>query len=127
MKIILITIAALVLPVTGSRGLVYNDKELVLAIYYAEGGKAAKYPYGIRSVHCGRKTECEAICEKTVRNNRRRFARAGHQGHETYLEFLAHRYCPCPSGAGQARFGKGKPAGVNPNWLPNVTYFLKQS
>jgi len=82
--------------------------KIVDAIYLAEGGAKAKY--GIKSVSCTSLSECRQICENTVRNNYRRWLKAGGQG--DYLEFLANRYAPAHVHP------------LNKNWLPNVRYFL---
>lgn len=87
---------------------------IVDAIYIAEGGDRAAKPYGILSVPCGSKDECRKICENTVRNNYKRWQKAGNPG--TYLEFLASRYAPVGV--------SNDPKGLNRNWLKNVQTFV---
>jgi hypothetical protein len=94
----------------------YTDEQIVKAIYKAEGGDKAQYPYGIRSVACDTKAECEKICYNTVRNNRKRYADYGHKTYDTYLEFLASRYCPVGA--------SNDPHNINQFWLKNVNFFL---
>lgn len=93
----------------------YTDKQIVNAIYKAEGGAKAQYPYGIRSVSCDSKRECARICLRTVQNNRLRYEKSSKD--RTFLEFFASRYCPV-----QALDDHRK---VNQYWLKNVLYFLK--
>ena len=92
----------------------YN--KYVEAIYKAEGGDKAQYPYGIRSVPCDSKAECRKICFNTVRNNYRRWLEANTT--QTFLEFLANKYAPIDA--------DNDPKGLNRNWLPNVASFLKE-
>ena len=95
----------------------YSDKQIVEAIYKAEGGDKATYLYGIRSVPYDTPEEARRICFNTVRNNRRRYKEYGHEKYGTYLEFLASRYCPIGA--------DNDPKGLNKNWLKNVRYFLE--
>lgn len=97
----------------------YSDDEIVSAIYKAEGGEKAKYPYGIRSVYCETKKECKEICKRTVRNNRRRYQEYGHRTHGDFISYLASRYCPT-SGRNLTKAEKK----LNGNWKKNVLYFL---
>lgn len=94
----------------------HTDKEIVRAIFLAEGGEKAQYPYGIRSVSCSTQDECRQICLNTIRNNRKRYAKYGYKDYSTYLEFLASRYAPIGAG--------NDPKNLNKNWLNNVRYFL---
>ena len=80
---------------------------MVNAIYRLEGGSTAKWLYGIRSVHYADAAEAKHICENTVRNNWRRWIKAGRPG--LYEDFLCDRYCPASS----------DPIG-NANWRRNV-------
>jgi len=96
----------------------YSDEEIVNAIYKAEGGSKATYLYGIRSIKYDDPQEARRICFNTVRNNRKRYADYGHKTYDTYLEFLASRYCPIGA--------DNDPKGLNKNWLKNVKYFLKE-
>lgn len=92
----------------------YTDEQIVASIYKAEGGAKAQYLYGIRSVRYLDAAEARRICFNTVRNNRKRWAKAGNPGE--YLEFLARKYCPVGAG--------NDPYGLNKNWLKNVRYHL---
>lgn len=96
----------------------YSDAEIVNAIYQAEGGSRAQYLYGIRSVPYDTPEEARRICFNTVRNNRARYAEYGYKTYNTYLEFLASRYCPVGA--------DNDPKGLNKNWLKNVKYFLNK-
>ena len=78
------------------------------AIYLAEGGARAKY--GIKSVSCTSLSDCRRVCENTIKNNYRRWLKAGAKG--DFLEFLANRYAPVEVHP------------LNKNWLPNVRFFL---
>ncbi len=91
----------------------------VEAIWMAEGGERAKpYYYGIRSVKCKDKADCRAVCFSTVRNNYRRWLEAN--THQTFLEFLANKYCPTTGKLSAAE------KRLNVNWQRNVAYFLKE-
>ncbi len=96
----------------------YTDEQIVNAIYKAEGGSHAQYPYGIRSITCSTKDECRRVCLTTVRHNHQRYAKANKLKYPTYLTFLQSRYCPIGAG--------NDSSGVNKNWLKNVTYFLSK-
>lgn len=93
------------------------SSKIVDAIYLAEGGERAIKPYGILSVPCETKTECRKICENTVRNNYKRWEKAGKPG--TYLEFLAARFAPIGA--------SNDPYQLNRNWLKNVKKFLDRN
>lgn len=94
----------------------YTVNEYVEAIYKAEGGRQARFPYGIRSVNCEGKKDCENIARNTVINNFRRWKNSGKK--VEYLQFLANRYCPV----------NGKlDNGTCKNWEKNVTYFLEKN
>ena len=95
----------------------YTVSEYVQAIYIAEGGAKAQYPYGIRSVSCETIQECERIARNTVRNNIRRYRDYGKDQHAGYLEFLGSRYCPTQGAAND-------PKGLNKNWIKNVKKIL---
>ena len=68
----------------------YADK-LVRCIYQVEGGSRAKSPYGILSVKVKDK-EARKVCLNTVRNNWRRWQKAGHPGE--FVDALGDVYCP---------------------------------
>jgi hypothetical protein len=88
----------------------YNVEKLVSAIYLAEGGERSKKPFGILSVPCSDYTSCKKICTNTVRNNLKRWEKAGKPG--DYLEFLAKRYAPIGV--------SNDPRNLNQNWYSNV-------
>ena len=94
----------------------YTNEQIINAIYKAEGGDNAQYPYGIRSIKCGSKESCYKICRNTVINNRKRFAEYGHKTHADFISFLASRYCPVGAG--------NDPKGLNKHWIKNVRYLL---
>ena len=94
----------------------WTDEQIVNAIYQAEGGAKAQYPYGIRSVKCAGKDSCYLVCKRTVRNNRKRFKEYGHKDHRIFIEFLASKYCPIGAG--------NDPKNLNKNWLKNVKFYL---
>ena len=96
----------------------WTDEAIADAIYKAEGGVKAKKPYGILSVECNGEAECRVICLNTIRNNRKRYADYGYKTYDTYLEFLASRYCPIGA--------DNDPKGLNKNWLKNVLYWLNK-
>jgi len=122
MKILILTIAVVTLSGCDQPSFAQaTDPEIVMAIYHAEGGPAAQYPFGIRSVSCATFTNCQRICQTTIRHNRSRFAHIRNKGHQSYLEYLANRYCP----------SKGRnltPAErrLNINWLRNVRKYLRR-
>lgn len=89
----------------------FDIDRLSQAIYKAEGGLKAKKPYGILSVPCEGKTECGRICRNTIRNNLKRWDKAGRK--EPYLEFLARRYAPIRA--------ENDSKGLNRHWLTNVS------
>ena len=97
----------------------FTNEQIVEAIYLAEGGKAATFAYGIRSVRYNSIAEARKICYNTVRNNRRRYANYGHKQYPDYLSFLASKYAPLNV--------KNDPNNLNNNWLKNLKYFLKKN
>lgn len=113
---LLITIIFFVSSCSPAHAEEIDIQKYVNAIYKAEGGQKAQYPYGIRSIKCTTKEECRRICENTVRNNIRRYKEYGHKTYATYLEFLASRYAPIGA--------DNDPRNLNSNWLKNVRYFL---
>lgn len=94
----------------------YTNDQIVSAIYKAEGGDHAQYPYGIRSVNCESRSDCARVCKNTVRNNRERFKKYGYKSYPDFLSFLASRYCPIKA--------DNDPKGLNKNWLKNVKFYL---
>jgi hypothetical protein len=96
----------------------YTDKQIVEAIFKAEGGYKAQYLFGIRSVSYNSFEEAEKICYNTVRNNRKRYKDYGYKNYNTFLEFLASRYAPLNV--------NNDPNNLNQYWLKNVKYFLEK-
>lgn len=119
MKLILLTLAVLLCGCDQVPAMAYTDEQLVMAIYHAEGGAAAQYPFGIRSVYCATWTQCKRICETTIRHNHRRFELYGHKRFATYLEYLQDRYCPA-----RGRNLSSAERKPNKNWIKNVKYYL---
>lgn len=115
--IVIMSIMLLLLIFSCTQSFAYTDDEIVNAIYKAEGGKKAQYPFGIRSVNCDGYDDCRQVCLNTVRNNRKRYADYGHKKYDTYLEFLASRYAPVGA--------DNDPKNLNKNWIKNVTLFLE--
>jgi len=91
----------------------YSNEAIAEAIFWAEGGYKTHWPYGIKSVYCEGIEECKQICLNTIQNNRIRYSEYGYKKYNTFLEFLASRYCPISD--------KGCE-----NWLPNVRSILKK-
>lgn len=94
----------------------WTTEQYVNAIYLAEGGKNASYPYGIRSVSVSSVSEARKVCFNTVRNNKKRFKNLLNTGDQRFIDFLASRYCPVGAG--------NDSKGLNKNWVKNVTWFL---
>ena len=92
----------------------YTDTAIVDAIYIIEGKTKAAYLYGIRSVHYRDAADARAICLRTVRNNRKRYADYGYKQYPNFLAFLASRYCPVRGKLSQAE------KKLNGHWLPNL-------
>ncbi len=84
---------------------------------YAIGKAEGNSNYGILSVQCKLGSDCRHICANTVRNNYKRWVKAGKHG--TYLAFLAKRYCPTVG-------VNLRPAErrLNVNWIKNVEFYL---
>jgi hypothetical protein len=80
------------------------------AIYAAEGGRQAIKPFGVLSVPCSDYADCRRVCYNTVRNNHRRWIKAGRPGE--YLRFLQKRYAPIGA--------ENDPKNLNDNWYRNV-------
>jgi hypothetical protein len=89
----------------------YTLEQWANAIRKAEGNAN----YGILSVKCTDEQDCRIICKNTVRNNYKRWIKAGKHG--SYLHFLAKRYCPVGA--------SNDPKNLNKNWERNVLAFLK--
>lgn len=98
----------------------FSNVQIVNAIYMAEGGSHADYPYGIRSVKCSSNTECRRVCLTTVKRNRQRFARFGYKNYHDFIAYLGARYCPVKGKLSSAEIK------VNRFWIKNVRYFLSK-
>lgn len=98
-------------PVHASNEVYFN--RVTDAIFLAEGGPKAKKPFGILSVPCSSYSDCRKVCLNTVRNNYRRWEKAGKPGE--YLSFLQSRYAPINSNTDN---------GTNRYWLKNVRFFM---
>ena len=92
----------------------WTDAEIASAIYIIEGGAKAAYLYGIRSVRYRDAAEARAICLRSIRNNRKRYADYGHLKYPDFLAFLQSRYCPTKGKLSQAE------KKLNGHWLPNL-------
>lgn len=99
----------------------YTDTQYVNAIYMAEGGKNAKYAYGIRSVIYKTREKARNICFTTIKHNRSRFIRYGHRHYPRFIDFLASRYCPT-TGRNLTQSERK----LNKYWVKNVEYWLKR-
>jgi len=66
-----------------------DDGRLADAIYRAEGGKLARVPYGITTMHVRDANHARQICLRTIRSARRDW-----DGHGDFLVHLGRRYCP---------------------------------
>lgn len=92
-----------------------NIPKLTHAIYTAEGGDKAQFPYGIRSIKCNSKAECKRICENTIKNNIKRHKKSLKKGdNRDFLTFLRDRYCPI-----KGKLSKAEKK-LNKHWLDNV-------
>lgn len=92
-----------------------NNVRLCDAIFMAEGGYKATYLYGIRSVKYDTEEEARRICMNTIINNKKRYADYGYKEYDTYIEFLASRYCPIGA--------DNDPKGLNVHWIKNVRFY----
>jgi hypothetical protein len=91
--------------------------KMATAIYHAEGGGNAHYPYGIRSIPCSGNEHCRRICKNSIRNGLRRWNKSGRK-----VDFITHfgsRYAPT-----RGKITERERA-VNPFWVKNVRWFLK--
>ena len=68
-----------------------DENRLADAIYVAEGGKAAKSPYGVLSVKVHSEAEARRVCLNSIRNNKRRF---GTVSDAEFICRMADRWCP---------------------------------
>lgn len=86
------------------------------AIYKAEGGKHARYAYGIKSVKYRGVGNAREICLRTIRHAHKDWVSGGCKGE--FLTFLRDRYCPVRGNitANEKR--------LNVHWLKNVKKFM---
>jgi len=77
---------------TGQKKEVLDENKLVQAIYRQEGSSHTRYPFGIKSVPCSTKMECQAICLRTVRHQWKNFTRDGHKGIKAFICYLGPRF-----------------------------------
>ena len=97
----------------------FSDMAYVNAIYLAEGGNHAQYPYGIKSIKCTSESLCRNICLTTVRNNKRRYKEYGYKIYPRFIQFLGSRFCPTTD-----RNLTQIERKLNQYWIKNVEYFL---
>jgi hypothetical protein len=91
----------------------FDVGKLVAAIYRAEGGPAARVPFGILSVPVSGFAEARQVCFNTVNDSLTKWNQAGRPGE--FIPWLASTYCPVAS----------DPTG-NANWIHNVTAIYNQ-
>ena len=91
----------------------YTKEEICSAIYIIEGKEKARQPFGIETIECKTFKRCRQICWNTVENNRKRYADYGYKKFNTYLKFLASRYCPLSCDGCK-------------NWLSNLLFYLNK-
>ena len=65
---------------------------MVNAIWRAEGAEKATYAYGIKSVKYDTLAEARKICENSVRNNIKRWEKAGKP--DDFISYMGRRFCP---------------------------------
>jgi len=110
-SLIMFFIGSLIIVWVCSLAFAYDTQEICDSIYIIEGGENTNYPYGIKSVKCEGKSQCEKICQNTIENNRKRFANQTKE--KEFLKFLQSRYCP------------DSVKGCE-NWLPNLKFYLNK-
>jgi hypothetical protein len=114
-KILHTSLLSLLLVATSKAGTLPEDyvNKVADAIYKAEGGRKARVPYGILSVKVADEAEARRVCLNTIRNNYRRWEKAGKPG--LFLDYLGNVYCPASA----------DPVG-NKNWRANVKRLTTQ-
>ena len=85
------------------------------AIFRAEGGKAAKVPYGILSVKVRDEAHARQTCLEVIRW---RWELHGAK-REGFVEYLSRSYCPLSD--------KRDTQGLNYHWVRNVSWFLDKN
>ena len=88
-----------------------NIERMTKAIYFAEGGKHAKKPFGVLSVKCSGTKGCESVCRNSVRRNILRWKKAGRPS--DFISFMQKRYAPLSDSP------------LNANWSKNVKRLYK--
>lgn len=116
----ILILIALCLPANAEQE--WTNTEIINAIYHAEGGEKAQFPYGIRSVSCESKSACRKVCENTIRNNRIRYAKTKPGQYPDFISFLGSRYCPT-----RGRTLTPSERRLNGNWKKNVLFFLNKA
>jgi len=116
MKYLILAMCLLALPAQAAPKPI-NAERLVDAIYRAEGGDKSHHPYGILSVKVRNKAEARRVCLNTVRNNYRRWKKAGAKG--DFICYLGNVYAP-PNVSND-------PSGLNRHWVKNVSFYYRAS
>ena len=88
-------------------------ERLSRAIYFAEGGAATRYPYGILSHY--KTTTPKQACLNTIAHQWRNYVAAGQRG--DFVDFLSKTYAPLNA--------KNDPTGLNLNWAANVKSLMR--
>lgn len=91
-------------------------ERLSQAIFKAEGGNRAKKPFGVLSIRVKDKLHAKKICQATIRNNYKRWVKAGRKG--DFINFLASKYAP----VGVAN----DPSNLNVHWAKNVRFWYNK-
>lgn len=89
--------------------------KIVNAIYYAEGGKLASTPFGIRYKGCSWETKayCHRICLNTIKNRYSEWLEINKKRpNSDFIAYLATKYAPLSDSP------------LNANWEHNVKWFL---
>ena len=85
-------IPILLLSVACSASAQIQAQRVANAIYRIEGGRLAKVPYGILSIHVQSRVQARRVCLNTIRHTYARWKAAGARG--SFWNALADRYCP---------------------------------
>ena len=86
----------------------YTNEQIANAIYYAEGGKHTKHPYGILAHY--KHTTPKQACINTINHVIKDW-----NGKGDFISFLGGRYCPV---------GCSNDNGTNQYWISNVKRLL---
>jgi len=86
------------------------------AIFKAEGGERTRHPYGIVSVKVRDRAHAREVCERTIRNNFKRWEAAGRPGY--FIQYLGGVYAPIGV--------SNDPLRLNRFWVDNVRKFYWQ-